>query len=566
MRSGNTYLKAAAIAILGILALRFINNFVVSLLTFDGSGILKLVSSIVVYLGGILILLFWILKVLKKKPGPPQKNTDHGSAEWATPEQIKAAGIDTTDQGLWLGDFYRRTKQGHLITIAGSGAGKNACLIIPNLLVNPFGSYVVTDPKGENACITARAQKESGQKVYILDPWKQQERIGARHGIKSSGFNPFDFIKADPDELRDNCELVASYIVPDKPNSKEPFWDERARTLIKTCLMHIVTALPKEEHNFWTLYKMIRVSGDNWLGLLADLKLNDACDGLISIAAEEFIGMDQNGPTISGIRSNAQNATAIFESPQLRSSMEHSDFDPYTLSQGNSTVYVVIPERYLETHAAWLRLVIGLSLKAVNSRPNKRVNFLMDEFAVLGKMKDVQNAFAFSRGQNVSIWAFAQSLSQLKEIYHEEGMNNFLANAAVFQAFGVKDQYTKEYVSKWLGDATYIKATQTVGTSSNRNQGGSSNGTSQGTSYSSFGRNLLTPEEIEKTPIIITITEGIKFPIKKMGYWENRFDGMDWRDKRLDEENRKLLKAGKVPPDLREIFAQRADPRPMELV
>lgn len=506
------------------------------------------------YLIGVYYLVKVIIKINKKKLPPAQLSIDHGSARWATLEEFNAAGNAPADKGLWLGDHHRRSKQGHLITIAGSGQGKNACIILPNLLVNPSGSYVVTDPKGENACITARNQKEYLQNVFILDPWDEQKKIGAKHNIAASGFNPFDFIKKDLHELRDNCELVASYLVPENPNAKDPYWDDRARTLLRTCLMHIITDRPKEEHNFWTLYKMVRVSGDAWLSLLADMKLNDSLEGLISIAAEEFIGMDPTGSALTGIRSNAQNATTIFESSQIRQSLEKSEFDPYELSKGNCTVYIVLPERYLETHSAWLRLVVGLCLKAVNSRPDKRVNFFLDEFAVMGKMKDVQKAYAFGRGQNIVMWIFAQSLSQLKEIYGEDGMNTFISNAAIFQVFGVKDHYTVDYVSKALGDSTLIKTTQSM------NNNGKD--ISTGVSMQSFGRPLLTPEEVAKCDYIIVFADQLKFQMAKIGYYQNRFDGMNWRDPRLHPVNKKIIKSGKIPKDLREIFSDRADTPP----
>jgi type IV secretion system protein VirD4 len=509
----------------------------------------------------VLLVISVIAHFFKRKPKViPRKSTDHGSAEWCTQEEFIALGNTLGKEGLYLGDFYRRTKPGHLLTIAGSGSGKNACLILPNLLVNPYGSYVVTDPKGENACITARNQKRHGQRVYILDPWKIQNQIGARHGIPMSYFNPFDFIKSNPEELRDNCELVASYLIPDNPNAKDPYWDDRARSLIKTCLMHIVTDLPEDQHNFWSLYKMVRVSGENWLSLLADMKLNESYGGLISIAAEEFMGMDPNGTTIAGIRSNAQNATSIFESPQLQEAMSKSDFNPYNLADGNCTVYIVIPERYLETHSAWIRMVVGLCLKAVNSRPNRRVNFFLDEFAVLGKMKDIQKAYAFARGQNIVLWSFAQSLSQIREIYGEDGMNTLISNTEIFQAFGIKDQFTREYVSKALGEATYIKQSNNYGTTTGSSHGNSS--TNTGTSTTTYGRPLLTPEEVEKFPHIITLTAGKKFWIYKIGYYQNRFEGIHWKDPRLDKENAQIIKSGKLPTDLREIFAEIADPPP----
>ena len=79
----------------------------------------------------------------------------------------------------------------HVMTIAGSRAGKGVSLIIPNLLFYE-GSALVIDPKGENARITAgdaaKARNQAaglGQDVYVLDPF---ERSGvATRLVQSAG-------------------------------------------------------------------------------------------------------------------------------------------------------------------------------------------------------------------------------------------------------------------------------------------------------------------------------------------------------------------------------------------
>jgi type IV secretory pathway TraG/TraD family ATPase VirD4 len=510
----------------------------------------------------VLGLYFWLAIVTLKKlatarePAANSKRVqdDHGSARWGPFEEFERVNghAKANDPGLVLGPNIVRVTQGHLMTIAAPGQGKGTCYIIPNLLRTPFGSYVVTDPKGENACITARAQKGFGQRVIILDPWDEQKQIKATHGIPASGLNPFDFLKDDMDELRDNCELIANFLVPDNPNVKDPYWNDRARTLIRTLLMHIVTGCPEEEHNFWTLYKMLRYSEEKWLNLLLDMQ--ESKDELVSIAAEEFIGLANSVNTIAGIKSSAQNATTVFESPQLRRSLEKSDFNPYDLTNGNCTVYIVVPERRMDTHTIWLRLVIGLMLKACNAKPNKRVIFMLDEFAILGKMPDIQRAYAYSRGQNIFLWVFVQTLSQVKQIYGEEGLNSFLGATGVLIAFGVRDEFTKEYISKSLGISTQMKAQKSFGES------GSS------VSFQTYQRRLLTPDEVEAetTNSVIIIADSVKYFGYKVPYYKSLYEiKMTYMPDELNAEERELIKKGKMPIDYNhEQYMKLADPRP----
>jgi type IV secretion system protein VirD4 len=78
-------------------------------------------------------------------------------ARWLTPAEMAGKQWEP-EGGLLLGRRGGRligwNDDRHVMTIAGSRAGKGVSLIIPNLLFYK-GSAVVIDPKGENARITA---------------------------------------------------------------------------------------------------------------------------------------------------------------------------------------------------------------------------------------------------------------------------------------------------------------------------------------------------------------------------------------------------------------------------
>src|SRR5271170_6321526 len=95
----------------------------------------------------------------------------------------------------------------HLMTIAGSRAGKGVSTIIPNLIEYP-GSVLVIDPKGENAEITAnrRRKKPLGQDVFVLDPFGVS-------GHQTSHFNPLKMIDPASRTAVDDAALVAEALV-----------------------------------------------------------------------------------------------------------------------------------------------------------------------------------------------------------------------------------------------------------------------------------------------------------------------------------------------------------------
>jgi type IV secretion system protein VirD4 len=151
---------------------------------------------------------------------------DQGNAHWATDKEIKDAHL-YSPVGLILGkslsnnqEFIRWNPEGHLITIAGTGSGKGISTVVPNLLTYP-GPIVVTDPKGENYEITARARKDIGHKVYCLDPFN------VCPNATKAQFNPLDLIDPSNPNFADEAKILADLLVLRTGQEKDPHWDDK---------------------------------------------------------------------------------------------------------------------------------------------------------------------------------------------------------------------------------------------------------------------------------------------------------------------------------------------------
>src|SRR5205814_4611648 len=143
---------------------------------------------------------------------PPRgKLPDDGSALFL--------GWDGTDHAPTLGfrPSARKPSQtaltyagdGHLMTVAPTGAGKGVGLIIPALLTYP-GSVIVTDIKGENYQVTARYRRALGQQVVVLDPFGL---VAARD--KADRLNPFDLFKLPGSDVESDAEMIAAQLAVD---------------------------------------------------------------------------------------------------------------------------------------------------------------------------------------------------------------------------------------------------------------------------------------------------------------------------------------------------------------
>jgi len=376
-----------------------------------------------------------------------------GSARFAYEDELD---VYRAPEGFYVGGGYTFWDKGHIITMAGTRAGKGTNLIIPNLLgkSNYKGSWVVIDPKGENAAISARYQRECGRTVVILNPWDLlSDKLG-----QAQSYNPLDILSDNTSiHLVDDAQIIAEMLVPVVANDHNKFFTDNARSIVAGLLMHLVTTETGDDRTLTTLWRWVRYTGDDWDGLIAKMRRSkDPVNGMIirTIGNEIVKLMEAGEETFGSIISNVLQATDFLKSPALQKSLL-SGYDPTTLSDGNTALYIIIPADKLQSHSRWLRLIVTTTLRAVIRKPNKRVAFILDEFAALGYLSEIETALSTYAGYEVTIWPILQSLIQLKNTYGDN-WETFVANTAVRQFFSVNDNFSAEYVSTAIGMSSYV--------------------------------------------------------------------------------------------------------------
>lgn len=430
-----------------------------------------------------------------------------GSARFARTEELAPY---TTDTGFYIGGGYSFNDKGHILTVAGTRGGKGTNLIIPNLLgVSTYtGAWVVIDPKGENAAITARYQRELGQNVVILNPWGLlAEKLGT-----AQNYNPLDIL-ADKGNVHmvDDAQMIAEMIVPIDKADRNKFFTDNARSIVSGLLLHMATYEDEPvERSLTTLWQWVRLPEEDWLKLIEDMNVNDHPEfgNTVKQAANEIEKLMKAGDkTWGNIIATVLQCTDFIKSPALQKSMQRG-FDPETLSDGKTTLYVIIPADKLQSHARWLRLVVTTTMRAVVRKPNKRVCFLLDEFAALGYLPEIETALSTYAGFNITVWPILQSLIQLQSNY-KDNWETFVGNSTIRQFFSINDNFTAEYVSKAIGQTSHV-------ITEHRILGG--NGDS-----SSNSRQLVTTDELRRASgenIFAFISDKPVTYYKKMPYYE----------------------------------------------
>lgn len=402
----------------------------------------------------------------------------------------------------------------HIVTVAGSRAGKGVSAIVPNLILYE-GSVLAIDPKAELAAITARRRADGlGQKVFVLDPFNRAPPWVQPY---KASYNPLSILTPDSPTLVEDAGLIADALVVAGGN--DPHWDDSARNFIEGLILHVAT-YPGHEgaRNLVTVRHLLMTgaeisSGDDAAqgmdGLHVEMLhnvelLSEESDGdplvnrartgaasALEAAAADFF--DKPGAERGSVLSTARRHTKFLDFPNLQSVLTGHDFDLTSLKTAPSgmTVYLCLPVARLATCARWFRLFVNLALEAMERerrKPAVPVLLCLDEFARLGHMRQVEAAAGQIAGFGVKLWPILQDLTQLKRDY-KEGWETFMGNAGVLQFFGNNDVTTLEFISKRLGKTSMMVSRSAQTTHEQRTKGAS------GESWSIEVHDLLTAEE-----------------------------------------------------------------------
>ena len=384
--------------------------------------------------------------------GIPGRMESLPSSRWATPD---ALGDDWAWRpgrillGRWNGRLIGYEDDRHLLTVAGTRAGKTSTVLLHNL-ARYTGSIVVTDPKGELARATAHVRTAMGQKAFILDPFGELKA----DLLSSASYNPFgelgfgrtDLIAADA-AIAGDAVIIA--------NERDPHWTDSARNLVRALILFLIVKEGRATiRRVRDLLQSLKLKS-----VFEEMVLSTAFDGILSNAGSAFLAkLNDAEKEFASILSTAQEQTAPLD--DIRHISDTSDFSLSDLSGGGMTIYAILPGTRMPTHFRWLRLMVQMALAAVERKPVPRgklpVLFLLEEFAALGPMRPIEVAAGLLAGAGARLWPVVQDFTQLKANY-PKSWETFVGNAGTLQAFAINEMTTAEYLSRMLGHTQVIE-------------------------------------------------------------------------------------------------------------
>ncbi len=424
------------------------------------------------------------------------RGMEHGSATWADKYAEKEfkdstgipVGLNTCVTVTNPGKKYYSPHNLNEIVIGGSGAGKSFRKIKPDIM-QMFGSYVVTDPKGELYRDTAKLLTENGYKIRVLN----LDNINL-----SNAYNPFAYMNEEQDVLN-----VADLFMKNSAGEgeKEDFWTGAAQDM----LVAIMVYLWKTEHELKTFGRVVRLVNSVQY---KDGKIDELCEfaRCMKNHAIEYPNdvASVNWASIQGTPQETLGSICKTLSTRLRlwavedvdelTATDEMDFD--NVGKEKTAIFLIIPaarQTYKVIANIFYSQLFERLMLVANRDCNGRLPLLvsceLDEFANIGKIPNFNETLAVVRSHNIRICIVLQGLSQLKALY-EKNWDSIIGNCSIFTFLGTNDLDSREYVSKKLGNTTVRVDSRSYNRGTSQGGGGGSD------SESYVQRVLLAPDEI----------------------------------------------------------------------
>lgn len=520
----------------------------------------------------------WIAWAYSLTHGPGERQgEEHGSARWGTVrEGRRFMDPDCPDENIILTKRFgmamnrkdhdkRYERNRNVIVVGGSGSGKTRGYVEPNLM-QMNADYFVTDPKGECLPRVGWMLDEGGYDIRSFNTVDFS---------KSLHYNPIAYVENEADIL----EFVTCFIANttgDKEHSDDPFWEKAERLLYVALVGYLVKHCPREDQSLSGLVTLLALAkakdDDEDYKSPLDLLFEEIEAGYRTIAVDEEpegsydpwsrssektgsgcvrvktgdpvpiesdfsllhykMFKDAAGKTMKSILVSCNTRMEPFAIPQVRELVSYDEMglDQLGSEDGKIAVFAIMSDTsplysFLLAIMMWqtMNILCKTALVRYGGSLPRPVHLILDEFANIGKIPDIEKTVAVVRSRNISLSIILQSLSQLKAVYRDNAPT-IIDCCDTMLFLGGKSTDTVRQISESVGKETVSTVTW------NESRGGQ---TSSTRNWNTLERDLIQGAEVAKLPrdeaiVLITGTDPLKdmkFGIETHPRWDQVYPG-----------------------------------------
>lgn len=405
----------------------------------------------------------------------------HGSAHWATKEEIEKMGVLNNANGVYIGgykyknDLYYLRHNGpeHTIAFAPTRSGKGVCLVLPTLL-SWAESALIIDIKGELWALTAGWRKKyAHNKVLKFDP-----TCTDGSGVK---FNILEEIRLNTiHEIKDAQNIAINLVFKGETPSQQSqgnsaYFKSEATSFLTGAILYALHNAQQENQpcpSLSGLYKFINSLDCSIDELLEEMKsceyaiAQDTLDIIQSIAQSM---QNKAAQELSGVIGTSVEALNLYIDPIIALNTSKSEFRIKDIMNNENPIslYLVIPpgdkDRLRPLNNLFINQIFktltrdSLSFREGESVKNykHRLLFMADEFTSVGKLGVVEEQLAYMAGYGIKAYIIIQDLPQLYGLYTKN--ESLISNCHNRIAFAPNNVDTADILAKMSGTTTIIK-------------------------------------------------------------------------------------------------------------
>ena len=345
--------------------------------------------------------------------------------------------LSSEKNGLLLGkDIYLPAdKRGNINTmiVAGSGAGKSASFVVPNVL-EKLGSYVITDFWGE---IYERTHEYLEKNGYIV------KTINYNDTPNNYAYNPLNHIKSDLD-----IEILADILIGDEQTDE--FWDGSSRCFMRAILYYVMAK--EEKKDLLSCFKLMSLNREQLAEKLEEFDEN-------SVIGKNYAILKTFPPkTYQSVVSTAimKLSFVINTIPEDR---DYSDtFDFSEIANQKMAIFLTCREGRKDDRKL-LNIFLSqlLSQLTIENVGQETIYFLLDAIDEWGKIYELPRNIEVARARKLSFSLLTNNLNKLSKIYGDD-FYTIIGNIDTQMLLGTVLKSDIDYFADLLGlDNEFIK-------------------------------------------------------------------------------------------------------------
>ncbi len=344
----------------------------------------------------------------------------------------------------------------HTLVIGATGSGKTAGVINPTMkmLMKARESIVITDPKGEIYEDNYKLLKDLGYDIVVLN---------FREPQKGTCWNPYDLPykyqkEGNYDKANELLNDLSTNIVVDG-QSQDPFWQNAAADYLTGLGLALFNDAEYDQININSINLMIN-QGEEKYGASTYMKeyfkMQDPTSPVAINLAGTVTTADETKAGIMTVLQQKVKTLAVTRN--LSEMLSKNEFDMSTIGEKPTALFLIIQDEKTTYHSLATIFIkqcyeslVSVAYKHGGALP-VRVNFLLDEFANMPKIKDISTMVTAARSRHIRFTFIIQNFAQLDKTYGKEDAQTIRGNCVNTIYLLTGELSALEEISKLCGD------------------------------------------------------------------------------------------------------------------